>query len=663
MYQYHPKFLLYSQVAFPDASPNWETLLSPGELQALKVLLAPHAHFTHSEADRTRRSDWEQSIRPFALWVELCGRANGVRTPSGNERIQAMSLACYLKALPCLNERDKVNLTGNAFHPDEIAMRLQGNCHITLASIIRGEHAAPKPSKRMSPHELLEFFNIIRAEVVADPELVSHAVMTPFRREFMWTLPIIACAKRFGAPGACGLAAGMTGWTLMGPSNLVTSATIKQLLSAHIGCRLAGPNDWNCQRAPWNGRNAAITISTSNIIPEDMAQENLQCGSVREAVILAVLHSSTPDFMKNHTCQSLNALLERTRDAELTSFSTPIRDSIGFGSVIAASLPNALQLAGIAPVNLWIMKVAQKPGCKQWSISEGQGEFMFEMRSDASWILLLAHGKCTISQCQLTVAAHPVNFQRTVPHGSISSGARFAVPHITLHQRALPIQLQVARKLGLQILAETAMHMSHPDSILSSLALLLKPFRSEDGDSKQEWTKALAAWNHLPIQLAMPSICADITSELFGCISIRDIAGRDCLSHHACHNIKADEKVSFPTRILLFTAGQPSFVHIAVVVAGYNPHSAVGKERANIEWEIACPLSTHDDGIAKADSTMDLTADESTMQVDSKKAKARAKCKAKARQEANGRTPSARISVLKANGKIATSNSTKHVMR
>ena len=146
------------------------------EFAALEVLLQP-APAKQTYRDKLARN----SIRPFAVWIELRGAQFGVRTPSGNERMPAMSLTSFAVAGAVTTEVAKVDATGNTFHPDVIALRLHGNGQSSLEALTRIAPSDPRPQcEPLSPAMLLRRYKQLRAHVANEhPDVVSRLVRQP----------------------------------------------------------------------------------------------------------------------------------------------------------------------------------------------------------------------------------------------------------------------------------------------------------------------------------------------------------------------------------------------------------------------------------------------------------------------------------------------------
>jgi hypothetical protein len=321
-----------------------------------------------------------------------------------------------------------------------------------------------------------------------------------------------------------------------------------------------------------------------------------------ESLMAIVLQGSIPQFANNFKQEDFKAICEKiVRNSSVQRGSGNFQDTLGIGRAIASNLPQALTAIGAPPVNIWMAQVAQEPSASQWTIYEGHGEFTFEMASDAKWLFILVHGPITVSSCILTLTQHPFTGHPYVMPEDVPLTAKIIVPSVTLHEQHIPVQLQVARKLGLLIFAEVELcspnFADRHQPILDALHTIMPP-EGMNADAMACWQKLHAAKH---ISQALPAFCRASTGNKFGCISIRDIAENDAIIFSLGAIKEECNGEPFPPYILIVELTDRITIHFAISVANYSVPSAEHKARYAVQWE--CLQETASTGIDEAMGT------------------------------------------------------------
>ena len=392
LYQYHPKHLLRH-----DCAP-----LDLGAYLLTQELHNEHAGFIavqqgnkaqacdHSEASRKATIEWEKKVRPFALWIEHHGRSVGLRTPSGKERLKAMSLNIYDQA-NSLTESELLDLTGNTFHPNVIAARLHADGVSSLANVLLSPPHTILNPKFLNPANLWNKFDDIRQDVCLDPTLTPFTVDKPFHESYLWAPAIIADAALHAKPGANGAVLCSTGLTY-GHQTAVPSIDLKNIRDVIL---LGGPA-WKQCRKIWQNRHIQL-IATCSVKGQHRSSwkstKFTHCSS--PGAVLKVIHAELTHKTSSRTTQvhedDITTWQARTSQESMPvnqAPDTPITPASSFCRHRTAmqEIWGQLNIEHGEVYNLWALHTYSTalPVC----ISEGTREFLFEYDDKRPWALI-----------------------------------------------------------------------------------------------------------------------------------------------------------------------------------------------------------------------------------------------------------------------------------
>lgn len=388
LYQYRPQHLLYDTAKHPTQAPEWDKIL-PEQLRPLLQVLAD----TPCNKDRLQ---WEAKVRPLCIWLETNGRQHGVRTPTGTERLAAMQLQDY--ASICPTEKDKINLTGNTFHPQAICARLEGNGETSLANILTGPPDLFTAPAFLNPETLLEAYARLRATVCEDLELAPHCVKLPFSSDFLWTPAIIANAKRAAQPGNSGHRVdpdeGLTHGDPLHPTAALTVSCGNPSM-----VHLTGHTTWKQKYRAWSSRKPRLVVKLSNVSssPRDLEQAVLNeyepaprsfpphiiersasgiTAALRQVYAMAIMQGTLPE--EHEEC-----LIASSQPPGITGAHHPFSDVVDIWREVVASYET--------PLNLWMTQAILSAN-NTLSICDVYAERIVEVQRQAPWVLIAVDG-------------------------------------------------------------------------------------------------------------------------------------------------------------------------------------------------------------------------------------------------------------------------------
>ena len=374
LYQYHPKFLLYTN----HRQPDWNTLLAscPEAIRGFNVFVQKGDGDAKHE-DRQDQIKFEDAVRPFALWIEKFGRANGVRAPSGKERLRALTLA-DLDQEGSMSEKELTDLTGNTFHPNLIAARLHGDGQLSLHAILTGL-VQPDPPAYYSPAALAQKYDDLRQTVCADERLVAHAVIKPFPDSCRWTQAKLDAAATAAQPRSDGNFTELSHHLV--PGRVFDEYAIKPERPNAILSQ--GSPVWQTQRALWKNR---VVKSFACTAPRDEwtrrldQLQGIEVAHGHAALRCALIQAGQNDkFLADLPGPSV---LTWQLGGELPCPTANYRKHIEELWTQCCALQGAYY-------NLWIHHV--RAASPPFTIHEGDREIVIEVVPTRPWILLLSH--------------------------------------------------------------------------------------------------------------------------------------------------------------------------------------------------------------------------------------------------------------------------------